>query len=350
MKPRLAAWLIACAAAASALGAHPAHATGVLPGSAGAARPVLAVDPYGTAYVAATDATGATLLWKVADGSASALAPGGLLAQLPGGAAAALATDAAADVHVAQTGSVVTVRRSIDGGATWDRGTPLASALADSASMAAAKFNSIVEGATLVLVSAIDGNLVAARSDDGGLTFARASVVDPSCRRACELGNVVVDETGNEVAVAYLRNGGVELARSADGGVTFDVADIASNATEAPSLARAHDGTLLLAWCAPHGVALARARGSNPIPAAFLFDADAPSGAHVAADSGGGAAIVFDDAGAVSLLRSRDGTTFARSILATQSHADLALAPNPQGGFVAVAGAPDGIRVLPISP
>ncbi|MEA2433841.1 MAG: repeat-like domain [Actinomycetota bacterium] len=197
--------LVAATAAALIATAAPAGAAvdQMLPGSAGATAPVIALGPEGEAYVVARSATGGTSFWSVNDESATALAPAGLFSNLPGGAPGGLAVDTAGYPHVAQRNMQTSnVRRSIDGGSTWDRGTPIA-APGKIQSLAATNFNSIVEGSTLYALSVFRNNIIVSISDDGGLTFQDQEIIEQQCAICVDtLSNMAVTPDGN-VWLAY---------------------------------------------------------------------------------------------------------------------------------------------------
>lgn len=320
-----------------------------LPGSAGASDPSIAVDSSGVATVAATTATGdATALWRLdAGGGAAALKPAGIVGVVPGGAAGAIAVDSAGYPHLAELGRAgVVVRRSIDGGDTWDRGSAFAAPPARAAALAVAKFNSIVEGATLVLAVDVAGVIVVARSNDGGLTFAQATVADSGCARdACTLGDVAVNLSASDVWVAFARAGGAHVAHSSDGGQTFaDTAISGAPIVEPPSLARAHDGTLYLASATANQAIVARSidNGSS-FGVIATFDGEA-RGVRMAAGSLGSLAAAWyaraGDGWNLVVARSESGAAFETPIVLdavgnSAPVSKVALAADPAGGFVA---------------
>jgi hypothetical protein len=186
-------------------GLSPARAAvdSTLPNSADATSPVIALDPSGDAYVVARAADGSTSFWKVAESGATALVPGGLFSNLEGGAPGGLAVDTAGYPHVAERamGRSI-VRRSIDGGQTWDRGTAIA-APGKIRSLASTNFNSIVEGSTLYALGVFRDNVVLSTSENGGLAFQGQDLLVQGCETCTEtLSNMAVTPDG-EIWVAY---------------------------------------------------------------------------------------------------------------------------------------------------
>jgi hypothetical protein len=317
-----------------------------LPGSEGATRPVVAVDPNREAYVAATSAAGDPLVWTV-DDAVSLHATGGLFAALPAGPPAGIAIDAAGYPHLAERTTVgVTVRRSIDGAQTWDRGSAAAPP-ADRVSLAAGRFNSVVEGATLVLASESSGAVTVARSNDGGLTFTQRSVASADPSRACTLGELVSDETADRVWIALRCADRVMVLRSTDGGQTFAPAtDIPATGSREVVFARDRDGTLLVAWTDDDGIRVARSTddGDSWRTVASIAGADNVT---VAAGSNGEALIAWTSGGNVEAARSTDGgETFGAPVRIDEGRDALALAANPSGGFVLCYQSGNGLRAV----
>ena len=320
-----------------------AAAPAMLPGSDGASDPLVAVDPYGVTYVAGT-VNGGAKLWRVDPSGTTSPAPGGALAALPGGAPAGLGIDAGANVHLAELGSTVTVRRSIDGGESWDRGTPFAAPVSVAAALGVSRFNSIVEGATLTLATQSKGVLLVSRSTDGGLSFAPASIVDADCDTGCRLGGVVVDESGDRVAVAYTNaGGGLVLATSSDGARTFDLDRMGAIPAGRPAVAATADGYAVV-WPEPESLTVA-----IPTPGGWRVDRIGGHASSVSvAARGTTLAAAFCIEGTPFVATSANGAPFATTAVAPSSNGcgGTAIAPDPSGGFVAAFASADGIGLF----
>jgi hypothetical protein len=333
--------IIGALATLALLAGVPAHAEATLPASAGARAPIVAFAPDATAYIAATQGTSAA--WRVDEAGATKLAPGGVMAALPAGAAGALAIDAAGYVHLAErTPTGITVRRSIDGGVSWDRGTPLGGAPADAVSMVAGRFNSVVEGATLTLAMQIARTVLITRSTDGGLTFAPTTFV---ARGA--LGALATDATSDRVWVAMRddQNRAV-VASLIDGALTTVVV---GPATKPPALARTSSGRLVLAAVNGGLTVWTSNDGSRwDVALELLDDVD---GSAVATGTLGTVAVACWRDTSLMMMRFGDDGAHYESLRVIGSPDAItssppAVAGNPGGGFLAGYATAAGIETL----
>jgi hypothetical protein len=337
-------------------GAARANASLTLPDSAAAMGPQIAIDPSGVAYVIATE-SGGTRMWRIDPSGARALNTAGLASSLPGGRAGAVAIDAAGYPHVAEMGTAqVTVRRSIDGGETWDRGTAAAAPYGRAVAMAAGRFNSVVEGATLTLASEDAQRIVVARSTDGGLTFTPrvATTPDACVPSGCALGGLATDATGDSIWLLFTDAGGYGVvARSGDGGASFTSASLPSFARPyEPRLALGPDGTAVASFF--DGSEFRVVRSGDGLDWTTLAHWPVlAAGARVAAGPGGSVAVAFyERAGDGWRLRVARGTTqdgFGEiwtldDVGIQQPFGPAGLAADPAGGFVAAYAGPEGLR------
>ncbi len=314
-----------------------------LPGSDGAQGPSLARTDSGAAYVGADGGR----LWRGDGAGFSPLAPTGPVAGLPRTGGQDLAVDAAGYLHAAGASAPgVTVVRSIDDGASFDRGTPVAGLLpTGSPRLAAGRFNSGVEGASLTVSYPSKAGLVVARSIDGGLTFAQQTLA--STCTGCSLGPVVVDRA-NDAAVWLAQSGpdGVAVLRSSDGGVTFSSAPVAGGpVTTAPALSRGATGELVVAWTDAAATRTATSSDGGATwstPTTVAGPATAVAVAHTA---GGLLAVATaGDRAAVSVSRDGGVSFFAPQVLDGVASSGIALAGDSSGRFVAVWATTAGLR------
>ncbi len=224
-------------------------------GSSGASLDSISLSPDGKLYVLGSKGSG-TALWRL-DAAETELAPGGLMSNLPAGAPGGITVDTAGYPHVAQNNQVGTVvRRSIDEGTTWDRGTPIATP-GKTRSLASGRFNSIVEGSTLYSVNVVRNNGFLSRSTDGGLTWDLHQVLFNSCAPCADsVSNVVVTPEGDIRVVWVTAGGGLAVRYSTTGdGVIGGQGTASSTAGYAgyPSLATDSDGYLYASYLAADG-------------------------------------------------------------------------------------------------
>lgn len=222
----------------------------VLPGSNGGIGPVITVDDAGQATAAAT--VGGPAVWRLGTEGWARAPLGGLLSAVPQGAVGGLDVDAAGYLHLAEaTTAGVTTLRSIDGGETVDRGTPLAApAGGGTPILATGRFTSGVEAASVTVASSGRLGVVVTRSIDGGLSFPQQVLADPTGCQACsdEPTGLVVDRADDSrVWLALRRSSTNRLLASTDGGRTFARTATVASTTGPPALDRSSDGMLVLA-------------------------------------------------------------------------------------------------------
>ncbi len=318
-----------------------------LPDSAGATGPSLALTDDGTAFAGADGAR----LWRGTD-AFTVLTPSGPLAGLPRDGVQDLAVDAAGYLHAAAVSAAgVTVLRSIDDGASFDRGTPVGGVAPTGAPrLAAGRFNSGVEGASLTVAYPSAAGLAVARSLDGGLSFPQQSVAGPC--DGCALGTVVVDRA-DDSRVWLVRGdaAGVAVLSSTDGGLTFTTTPVAAGAVAAaPALSRSATGELLVAWSDASATRTAVSRDGGATWSAPLTLA-APSAAVAVAHAPGGLVTVATagDVPAVSVSRDGGATFFAPQPLDTAASSGIALVGDSAGRFRAVWAAAGELRTAVLS-
>lgn len=317
-----------------------------LPGSAGAAEPSIRTAADGVSYVGGSSPAGPAL-WRGIDAFTS-LHPGGPVSSLPRDGAPDVAVDAAGYLHVAAASAAgVTVSRSIDDGATYDRGTPVAGfAPTGAPRLAAGRFNSGVEGASLTLAYPTAAGVVVARSIDGGLSFPQQSPATPGCGDCADtLGSVVVDPADD--TLGWLTHGGtsgVVVLRSTDSGATFAPVPVAAGPVSiAPALARAADGTLAVAWTGAGGTRVATSKDGGATWTAPVVVAPAARSVAVAYSAGGVLAVAVNAiaaGGSQPLVALSNGAGFGPAVALDaaggSSTSRIALAGDSTGRFRAV--------------